>query len=461
MRPLILLAVLAALPLSASAKPEEGGGASASANNKPPSLESLFLDYSHTQLGAVSKNEAKKKYLYTIQLEKSRMMHRLLRTVYENAFDLYKQGDFDGSRDITAKILAMDPSFQDAAILHRASIELNGSARPGASERSLVENRFEEGMALYRQGRLVEASDRWEESVKLSPGNLKARYWLKRVRGELADEHFRRGQKAYQMHRLRDALDQWYSALVLNPKFPQLVGNISKVESELRRQEANDKLQEALNLYGQGRNDQALKLLDEVLTIEPGETKAQKLIGEIRLEIANQYVTEGRSKYKGRQYKPAIDAFNKAVDYGYDPRKANHLIALAKEQMNKEADARRKRVEDERRRQEEEEARRKAEELRKQKEAEDAAQAKQQQEKQQQSQLDANPPAEQPAGPAPNSEENKRNAIKHWQQGLQAFQRSDYQKARDEWMLCKQFDPANSDCIAGLQRIDNTYGGGQ
>jgi tetratricopeptide (TPR) repeat protein len=330
-----------------------------------------------------------------------------------------------------------------------------------ASERSLVENRFEEGMALYRQGRLVEASERWEESVKLSPGNLKARYWLKRVRGELADEHFRRGQKAYQMHRLRDSLDQWYAALVLNPKFPQLVTNISRVESELRRQEANDKLQEALNLYGQGRNDQALKLLEEVLQIEPGETKAQKLISEIRLEIANQYVTEGRSKYKDRQYKPAIDSFNKAVDNGYDPRKANHLIALAKEQMNKEVDLRRKRIEDERRKQEEEEARRKAEEDRKKKSAEEAAQAKQQDEKKQQ--LDAKPPEPEQGAPAqpPNAEENKRSAIKYWQQGLQAFQRSDYQKARDEWMLCKQFDPSNSDCIAGLQRIDNTYGGGQ
>ena len=166
------------------------------------------------------------------------------------------------------------------------------------SERRLVEDRFEEGMALYRQGRLVEASERWEESVKLSPGNLKARYWLRKVRGELADEHFRRGQSAYKQHRLRDALDQWYAALVLNPKFPRLMGVISKAEAELRRQEANDKLQSALSLYGQGKTDDSLKLLDEVLQIDPGEAKAQKLIAEIRLEIATQHVVRGRDLYK-------------------------------------------------------------------------------------------------------------------------------------------------------------------
>ncbi len=445
MRHLLAAACLAwALPLSA--KSEEKG--------KSPSLESLFLDFSKTQLGAVSSNEAAKKYLYTVQLEKGKLMHKLLGTIYENAYDLYRQGDFDGARELTGKVLAMDPGFQDAAILHRASIELTGAPRPRISERNLVENRFSEGMALYHQGRLVEASQRWEEAVKLSPGNLKARYWLKKIRGELADEHFRRGQKAYQLHRLRDALDQWYSALVLNPRYPRLVGAITKVEAELRRQEANEKLQEALNHYGQGNVDAALKLLDEVLKIEPGEVKAQKLISEIRLEIANQHVADGRAKYKERQYRRAIELFNKAVEHGYDPRKANHLIAKAKEQMQKDSDDRRRRAEEdkkaaedaERRKQEEEE------ETRKRKEAEAQAQANKKK-------LEANEPPPEEKAPAQNTDELRRTAQKHWDQGIVAYSKGDIAKARDEWILCKQFDPSHADCAAGLQRIDQTYGG--
>ncbi|MFA6030648.1 MAG: hypothetical protein WC969_12395 [Elusimicrobiota bacterium] len=419
-----------------------------------PTVEGLFLDFSKTQLGTLSTNEAKKKYLYTIQLEKSRMMHRLLRTVYENAYELYRQGDFDGSRELTAKILAMDPAFQDAAILHRASIELDGAPKARLSERRLVEDRFEEGMALYRQGRLVEASQRWEEAVKLAPGNLKARYWLRKTRSELADEHFRRGQKAYQLHRMREALDQWYSALVLNPKYPRLVATISRVESELRRQEANDKLQQALGLYGQGQSEGALKLLDEVLQIEPGEAKAQKLIGEIKLEIANQHVAEGRESYKDKQYKKAVESWNKAVDYGYDPRRANLLIARAKEQMQKDADLRKRKAEDAKRAAADEERRRKEEEEdAKRREEEEASKKK----------LSAEPSADEAAktaAPAPSNEENKKTAIKHWNQGLVSYQKGDYTKARDEWRLCTQFDPSNSDCSAGLQRIDQTYGGG-
>jgi len=419
---------------------------------KRPTMESLFLDYSKTQLGPLGSKDAQTKYMYTIQLEKSQLMHKLLRTMYENAYDLYKSGDFDGARELTGKILNMDPSFQDAAILHRASVELHGTTKPAISGRRLVEGRFEEGMELYRQGHLVEASKRWEEVVKLAPGNLKARYWLKKVRGELADEHFRRGQKAYRQHRLKDAVNQWYAALVLSPKYPQLMGIIAKAESELRRQEANEKLQQALNMYGQGRTTESLGLLDEVLQIDPGEDKARKLIAEIRLEIAKQHVAQGRKLYSQRQYNPAISQWGKAVEFGYDPRRANILIARARDQMRKEAEAKRRaeekrRREEEARRQAEEEARRQAEEEARRKAEEDAKQ------------LDATPP-EVPEDTGPSSEENRRRAVKHWHNGIIFFQKGDYAKARDEWLLCQQFDKQNADCTSGLQRIDATYGGG-
>ncbi|MBI3298750.1 MAG: hypothetical protein HYZ75_11335 [Elusimicrobia bacterium] len=448
-RSLIGLAVLlAASPAwSASAAKE------AADVDRRPTMESLFLDFSKTQLGPLGSGQARTKYLYTIQLEKSRLGDKLLRTVYENAYQLYRQGDFDGARDLSAKILQMDPTFQDASILHRAAVELNGASAPMLSERKLVEDRFEEGLALYRQGRLVEASQRWEEAVKLAPGNLKARYWLKKVRGELADEHYRRGQTAYRQHRLRDSLDQWYAALLLNPRYPRLVGAISKAEAELSRAEANEKLQRALNLYGQGETVSALKLLDEILTIEPGSEKATKLIAEIRLEIAKQHVAQGRTLYRERKYTAAIKEWNKSVTFGYDPRRANVLVARARDQMRREADA--KRMAEERRRQEEEqriadeERLRQEEEERKRREAEEAAKT-----------LDATEPEPAQTAPTGPTEDDKRRAIKHWNEGIKYFQKNEPAKARDEWLLCKKFDPTNTECVEGLKRLDNSFGGG-
>ncbi len=51
--------------------------------------DGLFLDMSKVNLGTISSEDDKKKYIYTIQLEKSRVTRKTLKNVYENAFDLY------------------------------------------------------------------------------------------------------------------------------------------------------------------------------------------------------------------------------------------------------------------------------------------------------------------------------------------------------------------------------------
>jgi len=59
------------------------------------------------------------------------------------------------------------------------------------------------------------------------------------------------------------------------------------------------------------------------------------------------------------------------------------------------------------------------------------------------------------------SADDKKTAGRHYNLGVAAFMRGDYKKARDEWILCTRFDSAIADCAAGLQRIDNVYGGGK
>ena len=415
-----------------------------------PDPESMLLELNKVKLGTISTEDDKKRFLYTIQLEKARIGRRNLEVIYENAYDLYKSGDFEGTQELTSKILAIDPSYEAAATLQRAAVELKGTGvRPGFSENKLVDRRFDDAMNLYRQGRLVEASERMNEVVQLSVFNLKARYWLKKINRELAEEHYRRGEMAYRQHRPQETLDQWYSALVLYPQFPRLVSNISRVESEVRQADANEKLQTALQLYSQGRNDETLKALDDVLKIQPGDARATRLQNEIRSEIANQHVEEGRRKYAQRQYTAAIEQFKKAVQYGYDPRAADLLIARTKEQMRLEAEAKKRaeEAEAERKRKEAEDAERKR------KEAEEAAKRAQDDAKKQQLTPD---PGIQPKGV---TEENRRAAENHQIQGLNYFSNGNYDKAKEEWIECTHLDPSNADCAQGLQRIEQLLNG--
>ena len=437
-----LLAVLALLA---------AGGARAR-DTKVHDAEGQFLDMSKLNLGTISSEDDKKKYIYTIQLEKSRVTRKTLKNVYENAFDLYKNGQYEAANDLTRKILSIDPGYSDASILNRATIDLKGSTKPRVSERRLVEERFEEGMALYRQGRLVEAAERWEECSKLSPGNLKSHYWLRKARTEMAEEHYRKGRQAYRQHRLREALDQWYAALVLNPRYPRLTVELAKVEAESREQDANEKLQAALNLYSQGLVLESLKMLDAVLESGPGNVKAQKLQAEIRAEVANQHVAEGRRYYESRQYDKAIAEWKHAVEYGYDPKSADQLIARAKEQTRREATAKARAVEvakaraDDAKKQKEDEAKLAADA--KKKEDEDKAKAAATGQAPQ-------PPAGQTGTPPPaqNAESNKQASQQSYLEGVIYYQKGDYEKARDKWLHAKQLDPGNSDAIAGLEKI--------
>ncbi len=446
----LLLTATVLLPLLAPAR-------AAAQAAKAKETDSLFLDMSKLNLGTISSEDDKKKYIYTIQLEKARVTRKTLKNVYDNAFDLYRQGQYEAANELTRKILSMDPGFEDAAILQRATIDLKGSTKPRQSERKLIEDRFEEGMALYRQGRLVEATQRWDEAAKLSPTNLKSRYWLKKARAELAEEHYRRGQKAYRQHRLRETLDQWYAALVLNPRYPRLVQAIAKVESEAREQDANEKLQTALNLYSQGLVLESLKMLDQVLESGPGNQKAQKLQAEIRAEVANQHVAEGRRLYETRRYDEAMKEWKQAVTYGYDPKAADQLVARAKEQIRREEAARRRAGELAKQR-EEERARKKAEE------EQAAAEAKKKEEEEKAKPRETTRRRRARLAPpvaAPSAESNRAAAQQAVLAGTIFFQKNDYERARDEFLRAKQLDPSNPDAISWLQKIDNLYGGGQ
>ena len=431
-------------------------------DTKVHETEGLFLDMSKLNLGTISSEDDKKKYIYTIQLEKSRVTRKTLKNVYENAFDLYKNGQYEAANDLTRKILSIDPGYSDASILNRATIDLKGSTKPRVSEKRLIEERFEEGMALYRQGRLVEAAQRWEECSKLAPSNLRSHYWLRKARTEMAEEHYRKGRQAYRQHRLREALDQWYAALVLNPRYPRLTVELAKVEAESREQDANEKLQAALNLYSQGLVLESLKMLDSVLESGPGNVKAQKLQAEIRAEVANQHIAEGRRFYESRQYEKGIAEWKHAVEYGYDPKSADQLIARAKEQQRRESQARTKAVEV---------AKQREADVAKQKADEEAAaaEAKKKAEEEKAKAVADGKAAQTAPGqaaatappPAQTAESNKNASQQAYLEGVIYYQKGDYEKARDKWLHAKQLDPSNSDALAGLEKIEKLYGAGQ
>lgn len=437
MRNLILLTVLAAaLPCAAQEK------------SRVKSEESLFLDLQKTGLGSLSEFEEKKKFLETVKLEKQKIQGKMLDNIYENAFDYYRQGNYEDAKDLAVKILAIDPNYQDAQMLLEASNQLRGSLRPGISEKLMIEDRFKTALSYYNEGRIVEAHAKMSEVVKLSPNNIKAKYWLAKMKEDLKDYYFQKGLEEYNARDLKDSLDNFYNALLIKPKDARTIEWITRIEDELRQQKANDRLKQALEFYAQGRLKDAYEGLQRALEVQPGDSKATKLLAEVKGEIESGYISSGKKLYGTRRYNEAIGEWDKAKPYTANMSYLNKLIARAREQMKIESDEKRRRAEEAARRA-------KAEEEARQKEAEERKKAEEDAKRQG---LSADTAPKKPAGV---STENKMAAQQHYMEGLKYFQNSNYDKARDEWTITRQLDPEHADAATGLKRIEQILAGGQ
>jgi tetratricopeptide (TPR) repeat protein len=411
------------------------------------SEESLFLDLQKTGLGSLTEFEEKKKFLETVKLEKQKIQGQMLNNIYENAFEYYRQGNYEDAKDMALKILSIDPNHQDAQMLLEASNQLRGSLRPGLSEKLMIEDRFKTALSYYNEGRIVEAHAKMQEVVKLSPNNIKAKYWLARMKEDLKDYYSQKGNEAYGNRDLKGALDNFYNALLISPKDVRIIEWVTRIEDELRQQKANDQLKSALEFYAQGRLREAYDGLQKALEIQPGDSKATKLLSEVKGEIEGGYLASGKKLYGQRRYTEAIGEWDKAKPYTANMAYLDKLISRAREQMKLEAAEKQRRADQAAARAKaEEEARAKEAADRKKAEAEAARQGK---------------TVEEIKKPAGVSEENKAAAQQHYLEGLKYFQNSNYEKARDEWTIARQLDPGNADAGAGLKRIEQILSGGQ
>ena len=412
------------------------------------SEESLFLDLQKTGLGALNEMDEKRKFLELVRLEKVKLQGKMLGDIYDNAYEYYRNGNYEDAKDLAMKIIAIDPNHQDAHMLLEASNQLRGSLKPGMSEKLMLEDRFKTAMSYYTEGRIVEAHTKMTEVVKLSPKNIKAKYWLSKMKEDLKEYYFQKGSQDYQARDLKSSLDNFYNALLIRPRDTLVITWITRIEDELRQQRANDMLKAALESYAQGRLKDAYEGLRRALEVQPGDSKANKLLAEVKSELENGFLASGKKFYGTRKYTEAIGEWDKAKPYTANMAYINNLISRARQQMKLEGDEKKRRAaEAAARAKAEEEAAAKEEADRKKAEAEAKRKG-----------VSIEEVSKKPQGV---TEENRLAAQQHYMEGIKYFQNSNYDKARDEWTIARQLDPGNADAAAGLKRIESILSGGQ
>ena len=429
--------------------------------------EGMLLDLNKISMGTLNDVEEKKQYLSTVQLEKQRIQNYTLRMVYENAYLLYKRGDYQRAQEMAQTILSIDPNFKQAQTLAKQASHMGTYGT--TSEAEVIEAKFQETIRLYDSGRLVEANDKLNEILTIQPGNSKAQAWKRKIDYDIAKEYTRRGDEAFNNDNYQAALDAWYNALLMRKDDPKLVAKIAETENKLRKQQVADSLKQALDFYNKGQYVESYAVFERITKIQPGDPRVQKYMSQLKNEIAAGYYNAGNKSYNANRFDQAVSYWTNAKKWGADATTMDGLIKRARNAKENNLRVKQQQtLQAQRAAQQAEEAAQKAEEA-----------AKAAEENIETVTVDGNVPgltdgtvipgaASGSIGtggvnetlpnlsPTTNRVTAEASAASRakYIEGLDAFNQDDYERARQAWIVAKQLDPGNSDADLGLRKVE-------
>ncbi len=433
--------------------------------------EGMLLDLSKISMGTLNDVEEKKQYLSTVQLEKQRIQNYTLRMVYENAYLLYKHGDYQRAQEMAQTILSIDPNFKQAQTLAKQAQHMGTYGT--ISEAQVIEAKFQETIRLYDSGRLVEANDKLNEILTIQPGNSKAQAWKRKIDSDIAKEYARRGDVAYEKGDYQAALDAWYNSLLMRKDDPKLVSKIAETENKMRKKQVEDSMKQALEFYNKGQYVESYAVFERITKIQPGDPRVQKYMSQLKNEIAAGYYNAGNKSYNANRFDQAISYWTNAKKWGADASSMDGLIKRARNAKESNIRVQQQVVQAEQKAKKAEAAAKRAAEAASKQGADDlddpietvtvdsnipgfggplipgasgTSSA---------NPLDPNEALPTIGGTASRvSAEATAASRAKYIEGLDAFNQDDYERARAAWIVAKQLDPGNSDADLGLRKVE-------
>ena len=424
--------------------------------------EGMILDLNKISLGTLNDVEEKKQYLSTVQLEKQRIQSYMLRQVYEEAYTLYRRGDYQRAQEMAQTVLSIDPNFTSAATLAKQAE--NMGVYGTTSEKEVIDAKFQEASRLYNSGRLVEANEKLDEILTIQPHNAQACSWKKQIDKEIAQEYARRGDEAYEKKDYQAALDNWYNTLLIRKNDPVLVNKIAQTENLVRQQQVKEAMEQAMSFYNQGQYLEAYSVFERITKIQPGDQRAQKYMSQLKEEIAQSYYDAGNKSFSSQKYDSAVNYWARAKKWGADSGQMDRLIKKARNAK--------------------EEALRRSSEITSSKSVTTVVKEESSSKTsstvsgpvetvitETQASLTSNSTNGETSisdvntvnqgfgsGNRRVSAEASAASRQKYIEGLDAFNQDDYERARAAWIVAKQLDPGNTDADMGLRKVDELIG---
>ncbi len=405
----------------------------------------IMLDLQKISLGTLPATESKKQYITTMMIEKEKILNFTLRNIYENAYIMYKRGDYQRAYEMCITILGIDPNFKEAETLAKMSSRMGIYGT--TSEAKIIDQKYKEALMFYNTGRLPDAKKSLQEVLVIKPTHAKANYWFKRIDKEIAKEHEKRGDEAFKQEEYERAIDQWYNALLILKKNNRLINKISKSENIIKKQKINDILTVAVQYYNEGDLSSSYKEFNKALQIQPEDKQILRLSRQVGEQIGENYFATAKRYYSQNQYTKAIKNYEYALKWGYDSKSVNSMIKQARYERTALINRRKE-----------------AERLAREKKFEEDLLAEKS--KAEAGSLESELYEEEIeeiivpiiVGEENVSEQAMEASQNLYKEGLKYFNDGDFERAKEKFLEAVKADPGNLDATAGLERIKSIFG---
>jgi tetratricopeptide (TPR) repeat protein len=208
----------------------------------------------------------------------------------QSALELYKAGDLLGALVAWNKAYEINSDLADVGnyiqqgVAKLLSFGVDGiDANP---EKTMILNLFEQGVRSYVRSDFQTATEFFKKALTKADGNSYLSAYLQKssqMQEEQISEFLQDGVRAYQAGELAAAQKEFTKVIRLSPGHPEALQQLAAVRETVR--------QESERLYNQGKEyfdanhmDQAIRLWEQILEMDPSNERAQKRIEEARIK---------------------------------------------------------------------------------------------------------------------------------------------------------------------------------
>lgn len=294
--------------------------------------EALFLDPNNKQ-AKYYLEKAGRKFLEAVEAKRESDRIEILnraRTViaerkkkvkesYDEGIKHYKRGEFLRAGEAFNAVLEIEPEHKEAKkYLELIEKRLLDIVNKGEFE-SVGELYYAQGIIFYIKGEWAKAISQWENAVKIDPSNKEISEFLNIARKRQQEEEafekaevlYRDGLAQYNNGKINEAIKQLEEVIKLNPqhrKAQELLAKVREKAADIKKEERERMIRETverhyfkgIDYYAEGQFNNAIKEWEEVLKIDPTHSGAKEYLNKARDKIAQVSSREKRKEGKAR-----------------------------------------------------------------------------------------------------------------------------------------------------------------